>query len=29
VPFFIEPIFAGGALLVAIVAARFLRLDES
>lgn len=29
VPFFIEPIFAGGALLVAIIAARFLRLDET
>jgi ribose transport system permease protein len=29
VPFFIEPIFAGGALLVAIISARFLRLDET
>lgn len=29
VPFFIEPIFAGGALLIAIVASRFLRVHES
>ena len=29
VPFFIEPIFAGGALLLAVVASRFLRLEES
>ena len=28
VPFYIEPIFAGGALLVAIIASRFLRVDS-